>query len=79
MGQANSKEELLEAIRQNKKNEVKRILKKYPELKNACINQKNDHTSLCMAAYYGCIIATKELIEVTYNKYFLLLIIIGGA
>lgn len=63
MGKTNSKDLLLHAIKTDKETEVKKILTKYPDLKNMFINKNNDHTSLCMAAYYGSLVATKTLVE----------------
>lgn len=65
MGSSNGKQQLLDAVKSNKENEVKNILKKHPDLKNAFINHKNDHPSLCMAAFYGSVASSKALIEVS--------------
>lgn len=71
MGLSTSKDRLFEAIRSDQNTEVKKILEKFPELKNAFINKNNDHTSLCMAAYFGSFNSFKYLVDV------IILIIIG--
>jgi hypothetical protein len=67
MGTSNTKDLLLNAIRQDKdKDMIKKILLKNPDLKNCYVNKNSDHTALCMAAYYGSLNAFKTLVDVFY-------------
>jgi hypothetical protein len=64
MGKTNSKNAMLEAIKSNDDNIIKQILSKNRSLANMPVNQKEDHPSLCMAAFYGNLNAAKALVEV---------------
>ena len=67
MGKNNSKDLLLEAMREDQETKIRSILEKDPSVKDEYINGNKDHTALCMAAYFGSIVSSKILIEVKVN------------
>jgi hypothetical protein len=70
MGGSNSKEILLNAIRGDKQEEIKKLLEKDPSLKEDFVNRSADQTALSMAAYLGSEVGVKVLLDVIYFLFF---------
>lgn len=63
MGKSNSKANLCNGIKLNDEKLLNAILSTSPNLFKEFINENNDHTALCMAAYYGSLKAVELLVE----------------
>jgi hypothetical protein len=64
MGKTNSKDKLLELMRGDREQEIRSLLQTSPELKDSYVNKNDDHSALCMAAYFGSLVSVKVLLEV---------------
>lgn len=64
MGKANSKSQLIQAIRKEDEDTITRLIEQDPSLLNSYINKSEDHTAICMAIYFNSFNSVKLLINV---------------